>query len=704
MKTISLFRQKSFCFRRFSRAAYAVFSSLHRQVTIGTLHSRVANSQMRKSNVSELQTIQHIGNGRTFSLLLLLLTLSASLFANATTGTDTLCAEYTHQLDEVAVTATPTRVASSKLHVVATISRQEIEALTAQNLSDILENIPSLDLRTRSSNGVQADLTMRGGTFDQVAVLLNGINITDPQTGHFNLEIPIDIALIDRIEILQGSSVSIFGLSAFSGAINIITGTSAINHTSASISAGDYGFINAALSANYSVKKWILTGSASYNRSEGYIANTDYQYANLMANVSCQDSLSGNWRIQLGGQAKEYGANSFYTLAYPNQFECNKSLLGSLTWDRRFGDFAVEVSMYGRIHSNHYELIRDFIDAPDWYTSHNNHLTTTAAINAKSAWYSTIGKTAIGIEVRNENIISNVLGDTLTKPLPIVGEQGNAMYQYGKNRLNVNYFAEQTFLYRHFSASAGISANYNTMFSHNFAFGVNIGYEYITGGNIFASVSRSLRLPTFTDLYYHSATQIPNPNLHPEKNLTTEIGISYNNYGVSTHLSAYYRIGQDIIDWVCLPSEIQWRAQNHSRVDATGGEIAIAYSHGYWLKKAEATYSYCHLFKNSGNYLSRYALDYLRHKFTLSVHHGIYRGFGASWSLSYQARNGEYHNTLGNITPYSPIWLLDGRIYWEGAKIRLFIEATNITNRHYYDYGGILQAGIWAKGGINVKI
>lgn len=637
------------------------------------------------------------------SITFLAVALSAVLSAT-TPANDTLRLGDVQELEEVSITSTRTKVASEKLRVVSTISQEDIRAIPARNISDLLENIPGLDLRTRGGNGVQADLSMRGGTFDQVVIMLNGINITDPQTGHYNLELPIDLSLIDRIEILQGTSMNIFGLSAFSGAINIVTGTSREDKTTATIAAGDHGYVNAALGANYGVGKWILTGSASYNRSEGYMENSDYEYGNMMLQAVCNDPSSGNWNIQLGGQLKNFGANVFYSLAYPNQYEENKTMLGSLSWDKRFGDFGVEVSMYGRVHNNHYELIRDFINAPEWYTTHNNHIATTGGVNAKGAWYSWIGKTAAGIEVRNENILSNVLGDRLDEPKPVPGYADDVMFLYGKNRLNINYFAEQSFFADKFSASIGVSGNYNTMFKNNFAFGANIGYEYARGGNVFASVNRSLRLPTFTDLYYKSATQTANPELRPEESLTTEVGINYSRYGFTGHLSAYYRVGKNIIDWIKLPEETQWKSMNHSRVDAMGGEVSLAYSYGYWLKKAEISYSYCNLTKDAGEYISKYALDYLRHKLTFAIHHGIYRGFGASWTLSYQSRNGEYNDREGNVAAYRPIWLLDGRIYWENPKIRLFVEATNITNRKYYDYGGILQPGIWVKGGITVKI
>lgn len=641
---------------------------------------------------------------KTFFLTAVMALSSIVAIAVPVVQADTLRLTERQELREVEVVSVRSRVASEHLRVVSVIGNEQIKAIPATNINELLENIPGLDVRTRGAGGVQADLSMRGSTFDQVVVLLNGVNITDPQTGHYSLDLPIDLAAIDRIEVLQGTSMNIFGLSAFAGAINIVTGSRTENATTAALSGGDYGLINASLAANYDVGQWRLLSSASYNRSEGYMPNSDYEFGNMMLQAVCNDSLSGNWNIQLGGQLKNYGANVFYSLAYPNQYESTRTLLGSLGWDRRFGAFGIEASVYNRTHFDHYELIRDFENAPAWYTFHNNHMTTVMGANVKGAWFSSVGKTSVGVELRNENILSNVLGDELDAPVHVPAQNSATYYTRGKNRLNVNYFAEQSFYVGRFSAGVGFSGNWNTMFDHNFAFGVNAGYEYTKGGNLFVSVNRSLRLPSFTDLYYQSATQVSNPQLKPETGLTAELGINYSGYGFTAHLSGYYRVGKNIIDWIKLPEEEKWHSMNHSRVDAMGGEVSVAYSYGYWLPKAEITYSFCHLNKDAGEYLSKYALDYLRHKFTVAIEHGIWRGFGASWQFSLQQRNGQYTAVDGSVTEYKTVPLLDGKIFWQGKKVRLFVEASNITNTRYYDYGGILQPGIWAKGGIVVNV
>ena len=610
-----------------------------------------------------------------------------------------------HPLDEIEIVATQSKVASNRLHIISTVTADEIQTLPVTTLNDLLDCLPGVDIRTRGSNGAQADISMRGGTFDQVLILLNGVNVTDPRTGHANLDLPIDLAMIDRIEVLQGTSMNLFGLSAFSGAINIITNSTERKQVKASVTGGDFGYFSPTIGVNYTKNRWKFTGSGSYNTSDGYMENTDYEYSNVFLQSSYGDSLWGNWNLQVGGQLKEFGANSFYSLKYPSQFEATKTLLSALQWQKRLGSFELEVLAYYRTHYDRFELFREGVTAfPTWYTTHNYHLTTSAGGNVKGSWFSRIGKTSVGIELRNEHIFSTVLGDPINIKPAIPFAPDSLFFTHEKNRLNLNYFAEQSFFIRNWSASLGISGNYNTLFHHNFAFGVNVGYSFAKNGTVFANVNRALRLPTFTDLYYKSATQLANPNLRPEESLTTEIGVQWTHQGLRTSLSAYYRMGQNLIDWVKTADEEKWRSVNHTRVDALGGEVKIGYSYGYWLKNIELNYSYCHLDKETGELLSKYALDYLEHKLTFNFEHGIYKGFGASWQLNYQIRQGSYIDKNGAVQSYQPFFLVDGRLFWQNNTLNLFLESSNLLNTTYYDYGGIAQPGRWLKAGISVNL
>jgi iron complex outermembrane receptor protein len=106
---------------------------------------------------------------------------------------------------------------------ISVMSDVEIKNLPAQSISEILTYIPGVDIRQRGPVGVQADIGIRGGTFEQTLVLINGIKLTDPQTGHHSLNVPVNFSNLKRIEVLKGPGARIYGQNAFSGAVNFIT-------------------------------------------------------------------------------------------------------------------------------------------------------------------------------------------------------------------------------------------------------------------------------------------------------------------------------------------------------------------------------------------------------------------------------------------------------------------------------------------------
>ena len=609
------------------------------------------------------------------------------------------------QLGGVAVFGLPSVPAFEELRVVYSISRQEIASLPVQDINELLNYMPGIDVRQRGAGGTQADLSMRGGTFDQVIVLLNGINFTDVQTGHYSLDLPVLLSQIERIEVLQGTSMSLFGLSAFSGAINIITGQSKENQVVASIVGGNFGLFTPAIQGNFSKNKWNFMGAYSHSASSGYIHNTDFENNNLFFQARYTDAKIGKINLQLGGQTKDYGANSFYSLAYPDQFEAVKTLLTSAQWEKFVKNFSFNSSLFYRRHHDRFELFREGTEnVPAWYTGHNYHQTDIAGANCKSAFFSKIGKTSAGIELRNEHIFSNVLGDKLDEPRKIPFENTDTTFTYGKNRMNINYFAEHRFAIKKFLALFGISGNYNSMFNNNFAFGANFGYEFSPQSLVYINCNRALRLPTFTDLYYKSATQISNPNLKPENSMTMEIGTKYSIKHWYSNVSIFYRAANDIIDWIKLPEEEKWRSMNHTEINTFGGEFSAGARGYYWIKNVEIGYSYVNSDKVADSYISKYALDYLQHKATIRFEHRIWKNFGAMWHYSFQKRNGSYEDVDRQIVNYKPFNLFDGRMYWQTPTTKIFVEATNILNTNYFDFGGIVQPQRWIKAGIELKI
>lgn len=721
MKIIA-FKHQSLRFRCLIRKSYAAFISLHRSVSIGQLRCVVCNLALKKHlpaaalsvTVQTLPEDRLLGEeteGRAMNssgrlvlnilLLLVFLIASTCLKLQASDQADSI---WVFDLDSVGITASSPLSFPTHRRSAYSIGHLQTARFPAQDLNDILSAIPGLDLRQRGQQGVQADLSMRGGSFDQVLVLLNGINISDPQTGHYNLDLPVDLAIIERIDVLQGSSLSLSGSPAFSGAINIITGHSGLNRLRVDLGLGQYGWDQHSLHLQRELKQWHLNASWSHARSSGYTNNTDYDKHNLFVQLRAPDLNTGNWNLQLGFQQKEYGAKQFYSLLYPDQFEATQTLLSSLTWHKLISNYQASAAAYFRLHSDRFELFRQMKEAPAWYDSHNYHLSDVSGLDLKMTHYANIGKSMLGLHMRNEHILSTVLGQDMEQSRRSAFLPDSIAYTNAAGRLGLMVFVEQEFVGPHYTSSLGLSVNKYTGYKARICAEAAFAYLFSASSRLYFNAQRSLRYPSFTDLYYQSPLQVGQPELTPETAYSAEAGFAFSGPKLQAGMSVFGRLGNNIIDWVKLPDEELWRSMNHTKVNAAGIEVYLSWKPTKYIRLFENSYAYTLLDKEAGNFMSKYVLDYLKHKFNTRLEHAIYKNFAASWHFSAQGRVGTYEDTEGNLQYYRPFWLLDGRLFWSKNEWTLYLEAGNLFNTNYYDYGGILQAGRWLRAGVRIQI
>ena len=711
----TILKQQGIRFRQFSHKAYAAFCSLHREVTIGRVAAYMTDLEMLKS-----------GKSIAVSALLLFSGIAA-VEADEGVPKDSVPLEAQQlSLQEVLVVSHKAEVNSEAYRLITQVSQAEIEALPIQTVADILQYLPGVDVRTRGANGAQADISMRGGTFDQVLVLLNGVPLSDFHTGHYALNIPVSTEMIERVEVLQGTSANLHG--AFSGAINIVTRNFPSlqggdrGRLSLKLTAGMNGLVNPEVAASIQKDEALFNLSAEYSRAEGYYAprptekeatacrNSDFQLANIY--------FQTRWRgldVQAGAQWKDAGLGMGYGFGSQDQFDATRTAFASAKYEHRWGAWRLDAQAAYRANYDRYEWHRD------QRLYGNFHFAQTASAALSAHYASKIGTTSFGVSVRNENMHSTNLGDTINPDgqVPNVADFPLADVRVldlvkGGNRFHTNYYAEQTFYYAGLSASIGINGTYNTQFGHHLGGGANIGYEFKKAGTIYVNANRSLRMPTFTDLYYNAGNQLGNRNLKPEEAWLLSIGYKGN---LSPTLSSreggrfswavdwYYRWGKNIIDWVYVPTDTKrpFHAENQQQVNATGLELSLAYRLNEWLRCVSVDYAYTYLDLDLKEAGSRY-LDYLSHKLAIHLEHGIYKGLGASWTVRFQKREGQYNNAEGEVADYQPVWLLDGSVYWQNKYLRVSADCTNMTNTRYYDYGGILQPGAWAKVSIKAKL
>ena len=626
-------------------------------------------------------------------------------------ATDTTEVKMEYDLDEIEVSAQRSPALYSQVaRIVSVIERKEIEASPAQSVQDLLEYVAGVDIRQRGAEGVQADISIRGGTFDQTLILLNGINITDPQTGHHNLNIPVSISQIEQIEILEGPAARVYGPNAFSGVINIVTNQADSKFVKLQLSGGSFGYFDGDFSGSFKTGKLQHSLSLNKKQSDGYIQNTDFDINNLYYSNQL-DVSKGKMSFQLGLSEKGFGANSFYTPKYPNQFEEIKTLISSVKWESN-SKFHLTPAVYWRRNQDRFELFRD--DPPSWYNTHNYHLTNTFGGNLNSWVQSKFGKSAFGIEYRTENILSNVLGEQLDSPVNVPGE--DATFTKSKTRNTVSGFLEHVYYSNEWTLSAGVLSNYISQSGTgiNFFPGIDASYKISTSFNVFSSFNTSLRMPTFTDLYYQGPTNIGNPELKPEKTTSFEGGFKLNSNLIQGHWIGFYRKGINTIDWVKKYESEKWQPQNLTRLSSYGTEIQLHLS----LKKyfgrnlpnnVNLNYFYNALDKEEGqNFISNYVLDNLRHKLVGSINQTVFRNFNIDLKAVFQDREGTYtkfHNgNRENEVEYNPFWIFDGKVNYNWKNLQIYISVNNILNSNYIDIGNVGQPGRWAKFGISYQL
>ena len=569
-----------------------------------------------------------------------------------------------------------------KDNTVTYCTHEQIESLPITQLSDVLQYLPGLDVRSRGVGAAQTDVSLYGGTFDQVLVCLNGVPVNDAQTGHYAMNIPLTTDLIERIEIRHGTSALHAG--SLTGMINIVTRDVYKDRYAMQMAVGSNSDVHPQLSGSWVRAQTHVNASAEYARSDGYYAptpdtkeqaaleNTGYQLANVYAQTRWH---TRDWHhrldVQAGAQYKDAGLGTGYGYASIDQFDATRTLFvsGLYAWEPDNG-WQLTVQASHRTNYDRYEWHRGTVSNRHWTHS------TRAAFEARYRHH-TYGDTYLALEMDDELIRSTNMGE--------------------HHRLHTTLHAEHRYDYRGMTACAGIAGHYNTWFGWYGSGYASIGYE-----SLFLTATRSLRMPTWTDLFYHAGVQRGNTALQAEQAWQLALNGQYRwDFQQAGQLdlagNIFYRWGEDIIDWTYDPADSLFHATNAHRVNTFGLELNAAYHWTRWLPNVSVRYAYNHLSFDTPATMSNY-LNSLRHKLVFTVHHGIYvwskGAVGAVWNLMWQQREGTYvdiYGTPGN--PYTPVLLLDGSVYVELPHMRAAFEATNMTNRRYYEHGGILMPG-----------
>ncbi|MCB0696580.1 MAG: TonB-dependent receptor [Chitinophagaceae bacterium] len=558
---------------------------------------------------------------------------------------------------------------------------RQVLALPVKNVNELLSYVAGVDLRQRGPAGTQSDVSIDGSTFDQVLVLVNGVKMSDPQTGHHMLNLPIPLSAIDHIEIVRGPAARTYGIYALAGAINIVTKSPVKDEVFAQAYSGSslkqdtatgktYLGWGAQASASIAGKKQSHIISLSHDEGNGYRYNTGYNayrlYYQNRININDKNSIEA-----MGGYINnDFGANAYY--AAPVDAEATEKVqtaLGSIKYTYKPSKkVSISPRVSYRYNNDDYIFVRQ---NPALY--HNIHETNVLTGEVQSTIRLNKGIIGAGVEYRNEDINSTNLGKRQRNNLGIYAE-----YKH--------YFSDKL------NASAGLYANKNSDYDWEVFPGVDAGYTITRNWKLFVNATTGQRLPTYTDLYYKGPANIGNTQLKPEYANYGEGGLQYDKQSIFVRAAYFYRRSTDFIDWVRATNTDPWQPQNFQTINTQGITMQsvielgkLAHLSGNYDVKLNANYTYLSpVIESPTSEISKYAIEALRHQATVKLTSVLYKHVQANIAYRYLYRI--------NANDYT---LLDLRIGYTFKNILLYADVNNILDTQYKEVGAVPMPGRW---------
>ncbi len=540
------------------------------------------------------------------------------------------------------------------------IDRKAIETAPVQSVAELLQYVAGVDIRRRGIHGIQADISLRGGTFDQVLVMVNGVNMSDPQTGHHTMNLPVDLEQIERIEVLKGPAARRYGQNAFAGAINIVTKKG--REQSINLSTQYSKHASGRIAANATLPAGNANHSIGFSKtfSEGYRFNTDYTLDNFFyqSDIAIGDN---NLLLNAAYTGRTFGANGFYASPdFTEQYEEIGTSIVSAQYRINKGNLKITPSVFWRRNQDEYHFIRS---NPSIFR--NFHIGNTYGGEINGSYINALGVLGVGVDFRYDDLASNNLGE--------------------RTRTTLGFNMEQRFslLEGKLDVTPGFAAYRYTDFGAKIFPGLDLGYAINGEFKVYGNVGSTWRVPTYTDLFYEDRANLGNPDLEPETALTTEVGVKYNNRKVDIQISGFRRNSTNLIDWSKENEDDKWFPNNIGEVVVTGVELNSNFKIN---ERVSLTANYTRLDgeNNVDASISRYALDLISNHVTAGAQIGLSDLFRSSIYVRYVDRL--------NLDNYN---VVDARVGYYGKQMQVSLFASNLFDASFTETNLVPMPGRW---------
>lgn len=558
---------------------------------------------------------------------------------------------------------------------IETFTEGELKEKNLNSLSDILNYVSGMDLRSRGAFGIQNDISLRGSTYEQVSVLIDGIKIMDPQTGHFNLDIPLTTFDLERVEVIKQGASSLYGAGSFAGSINIMIKKPAKKMLNLETVFGEHALFGEKFS--YSLPGDDFSSRLSFEDkiSSGGRPNTDFEYRTSSFYLN-RDFSAGSLDALFGYQEKDFGADSFYSNLYSEEEEHTRTLFMKTGLDYRTDGFSLKNNLSLRRHRDKFILRRN---SP---TSVNYHTTHVYGFDSQLEMPISWGDLYLGVNTGLDKIRSTNLNSH------------SRLYQGFNLGLNSEVI-------NRLNTDLNLRLDHYQKWESQESFNFGLKYALIEDKlGLRGAVSRAFRVPTFTELYYSDAANQGNPELGIEKSDNFLLGVDLKNEPFDFGIEGFLRRGYDLIDWTRTSTTLPWAATNLGQVDFKGVSFNSSFNadldyHGLKLNKVKFSYNYLSPSRKTNGFFSKYALDVLKHQYILGINSAIF-GIDIDWQLSYSERYYGETYFIGDL-------YIGKKLKNQKFSLEPFIKVDNFSNTEYREVAGVLQPGRWVQTGLKFE-
>jgi outer membrane cobalamin receptor len=540
------------------------------------------------------------------------------------------------------------------------LTRADIAKLPVRSIEDLLRFASSVDVRARGPR-VQADLQIRGGSFGQTLVLLDGVRINDAQSGHHNSDIPLTLDDVERVEVLLGAGSSLFGADALGGTVNVITRDSTAGMSAATF-GGEHGLVGGRARAAFGGR---IRQSLSVEAGHSSGFEPDREFETFAA--SARTEIGSATRLLVGAARKDFGANGFYGPS-PSHETTDQTIV-SMTHGFAVGSWRSSVQAMYRSHGDHFLYDRRRPGVAENF--HRTHAVTVLARGNRA--FGTRTRATAGVESGGDWIGSNNLGDRAF---------GRASgFVELQHRLG-----DRAVLY------PGLRYDAYSRFGDAWSPSVAARVGLANGVSLRGSVGHAFRVPTFTELYYQDPNHFASSDLEPERGWSAETGVEWI-AGTRSMVrgTVFARRDRDVIDWIRASAGERWRTTNVRRVSGLGVELGVRH---VWPDVGWIDAQYTRLDNDAQALtavLSKYVLEFAAHNLvvsgTLRAPLGIDVGPRASWT---RRNDGRSYATL------------DLRASRRVGRVSVYVDGANLFDERYQEIVGVSMPGRWVSAGISV--